>query len=374
MTKTENKFIHFDAKTRCVLCHGEWRLLNMTQLQKEFAEIQKTVKDNITLDGSDIVAMDSAGAWLLEQWVQVVSAHSVKVTMQGFSESAKQLMTLIEKHQRSDADIPEVKTLKGLARIGQYVCQQLSEFRDFLTFIGQLSIEGLSVILHPSRMRISALVSVIDKTGFQALPIISLLSFMIGVVIAYQMGVQLRSYGANIFIVDFLGLSILREFGPLLTAIMVAGRTGSAFTAQLGTMKINQEIDALNTMGVTPGELLLLPRVLGLLLVLPLLTIWADIFGVLGGMMMAKNMLDVSPYDFLMRFQHQIPLRSFIIGIGKAPVFAFLIASIGCFEGMRVKLNADSIGKQTTRSVVLSIFFIIVTDAVFSILFSWWKL
>jgi phospholipid/cholesterol/gamma-HCH transport system permease protein len=163
---------------------------------------------------------------------------------------------------------------------------------------------------------------------------------------------------------------VLRVFGPLVTAIMVAGRTGSAFTAQLGTMKVNQEIDALNTMGVTPAELLLIPRLLGLFLVLPLLAMWADVFGILGGMMMAHDMLGVSPYDFLVRFQHVIPLKTLIIGLGKAPVFAMVIGSIGCFEGMRVAGSADSVGKQTTRSVVLSIFFIIVADAIFSILFS----
>jgi phospholipid/cholesterol/gamma-HCH transport system permease protein len=151
---------------------------------------------------------------------------------------------------------------------------------------------------------------------------------------------------------------------------MVAGRTGSAFTAQLGTMKINQEIDALNTMGVTPAELLLLPRIIGLIITLPLLTMWADIFGTMGGMIMAHNMLGITPHDFLLRFEHVIPLRTLLIGLGKTPVFAMLIATIGCFEGMRVHGSADSVGQQTTRSVVLAIFFIIVADAIFSIVFS----
>jgi len=197
---------------------------------------------------------------------------------------------------------------------------------------------------------------------------------MIGVVISYQMGNQLRNYGANVFIVNLLGLSILREFGPLITAIMVAGRTGSAFTAQLGTMKLNQEIDALNTMGVTPGQLLLLPRLLGLFIALPLLTMWANIFGVLGGMLMANNMLGITAIDFLHRFKVEIPMRALLIGLGKAPVFALLIGSIGCFQGMKVAGGADSVGKQTTRSVVLAIFFIIVADAIFSIIFSRLKL
>jgi len=163
---------------------------------------------------------------------------------------------------------------------------------------------------------------------------------------------------------------VLREFAPLITAIMVSGRTGSAFTASIGMMKLNQEIDALDTMGVTPAELLLLPRIIGLLIALPLLTMWADIFGVLGGMVMSNNMLGITWYDFLHRFQRVVSLKSFLIGIGKAPVFALLIASIGCFEGMQVKYSADSVGQNTTRSVVAAIFFIIVADAAFSIILS----
>ena len=197
---------------------------------------------------------------------------------------------------------------------------------------------------------------------------------MIGVVITYQMGLQLRNYGANIFIVDLLGLSVLREFGPLITAIMVAGRTGSAFTAQLGIMKINQEIDALDTIGVTPAELLLVPRIIGLLISLPLLIMWANIFGVLGGMIMSNNMLNITWYDFLHRFSNVIPLRALLIGLGKAPIFALIIASVGCFQGMQVKENADSVGQNTTRSVVMAIFFIIVADATFSVIFSKLKL
>jgi phospholipid/cholesterol/gamma-HCH transport system permease protein len=188
------------------------------------------------------------------------------------------------------------------------------------------------------------------------------------------MGLQLRNYGANIYIVDLLGLSVLREFGPLITAIMVAGRTGSAFTAQLGIMKINQEIDALDTMGVTPAELLILPRIAGLFITLPLLTLWSDIFGVVGGMVMSNNMLGITWYDFLQRFPHVIPLKTLIIGLGKAPVFALIISSIGCFQGVRVDGSASSVGLNTTRSVVLSIFFIIVADAAFSIIFSKLKL
>jgi len=366
--------IKYNATKKTAYCEGDWDLSHIPTIQSEFKKIQWSVNTSIIIDGASLHKMDSGGAWILSHFLNILHKKNITTKLQNFSEQHQKLLSIISQQTALEKDIPKVNMPSWLARLGKNTVSNVREALDFLNFVGQLTFEWLRVITHPSRLRISAIVSVIDKTGYQALPIIALLSFMIGVVITYQMGEQLRTYGANIFIVDLLGLSVLREFGPLLTAIMVAGRTGSAFTAQLGTMKINQEIDALNTMGVTPGELLLLPRLTGLFIALPLLTVWADIFGVIGGMIMANNTLGVTWHEFLNRFQHQIPLRALLIGIGKAPVFALLIGSIGCFEGMQVGGSADSVGKKTTRSVVLAIFFIIVADAIFSVIFSEFKL
>lgn len=367
-------FVKYDPQTNQLTCTGEWNLKNIAYFKTALESVSWPKSGEITVNGAAITKLDSAGAWLLGHWVKKLSAKNLLIQLQQFSEQHRKLLSLVEVQSKSQSDIPKIKKPNGLARIGISTCQQLGEFFEFLGFTGKLTVEALSLIRHPGRLRWRAIANTIDQTGYQALFIIALLSFMIGVVIAYQMGNQLRNYGANVFIVDLLGLSVLREFGPLLTSIMVAGRTGSAFTAQLGIMKINQEIDALNTMGVTPAKLLLLPRLMGLVIVLPLLTIWADVFGIIGGMVMAKSMLGVGWQDFLYRFQHQIPLKALIIGLGKAPIFALLIGSIGCFQGMEVQGSADSIGRRTTRSVVLAIFFIIIADAIFSILFSWFKL
>lgn len=372
--KPTQNFTQFDHESQRLICQGKWDLDNFKNLRFELNRISLPANGEVIIGGEAITKMDSAGAWLLGRWLKRISDTGLKIQLQDFSEQYQKLLSIVESKIVPQEDVPKFKSPGWLVRFGQSVLQQLIELRDFLAFTGKLSTEAVRVITHPRHLRWNSLMSVIETTGFQALPIIALLSFMIGVVIAYQMGVQLRTYGANIFIVDLLGHSILREFGPLITAIMVAGRTGSAFTAQLGIMKINQEIDALDTMGVTPAELLLLPRIAGLFIVLPLLTIWADIFGVIGGMLMAKSMLGVNLIDFLQRFEHQIPLRALMIGLGKAPVFALLIASIGCFQGIQVQGSADSVGKLTTRSVVLAIFFIIVTDAIFSVIFSKLKL
>ena len=188
------------------------------------------------------------------------------------------------------------------------------------------------------------------------------------------MGLQLETYGANIFIAYLSGMAIFREFSPLITAIIVAGRTSSSFTAQIGSMKLNEEIDALKTMGLSPTELLVLPKVLGLLFVLPLVIFWSDIFSILGAMIMSKFMLHVGYFDFLSRLQIDVGFKQLMLGLYKAPAFALLIALVGCFQGFQVTSNADSVGSQTTKSVVQALFLIIITDAIYSIIYSWMDL
>lgn len=360
----------FDAKNQQLICRGDWNLANLSALKILLNNLAWPSNGEMTIDGAAISNMDSAGAWLINTWRSRLEKNGLTVRLENFNEEHKKLLQIIEKEIQLEKEPPQRKAPGWLSRVGKDTVEQLNGFRDYLNFVGQLSIEALRIAPNPAHWRVNSLVSIIYRNGYLALPIIALLSFMIGVVLTYQMGLQLRNYGANIYIVDLLGLAVLREFGPLLTAIMVAGRTGSAYTAQLGMMKINQEIDALNTMGVTPAELLLLPRIMGLVIALPLLAIWSDIFGVFGGMVMANNMLNIPWYDFLQRFPHVIPLKTLLIGLGKTPVFALIIASTGCYQGMKVEGSADSVGRNTTRSVVLAIFFIIVADAIFSIIFS----
>ena len=364
----------YDSNSQQLICRGDWNLANLPGLERLLAQMTWPRSGAMTFNGKAIGHMDSAGAWLLNKWKQTLEQTGVTIQLQQFSAECLSLMTLVESELRNKATVPEVKPLGFFAVIGRYTVVQLREMLEYVSFIGLLSSEVLRIISHPKHFRLSSVVSVVYRNGFLALPIIGLLAFLIGVVLTYQMGLQLKNYGANVYIVDLLGLSVLREFGPLITAIMVAGRTGSAFTAQLGMMKLNEEIDALDTLGVTPAELLLLPRIIGMVIALPLLTMWADIFGVFGGMVMANNMLNITWYDFLHRFPHVIPLKTLLIGLGKTPIFALLIASIGCFQGVKVEGSAESVGRNTTRSVVLGIFFIIVADAFFSVIFSKLKL
>lgn len=358
-------------QTNQIDCFGSWTLqgIHKKRLDHSFTTLNRTAESPLILNAASITHMDSSGAWQLYQWKKQL-AKKKDVQLIGLNKKYRTLFVMIEEAAHQLKPLPHSKNDTGLGLLGKKACTQWNELHSFLCFIGRHCMTALHTVWHPRELRGRAILSIIEHTGFNALGIIALLSFMIGIVLTYQMGFQLKNFGATLFIIDLLGLAVLREFAPLLTAIMIAGRSGSAFTAQLGMMKIKEEIDALNTMGVLPSQLLVLPRILGLFIALPLLTVWADIFALLGGMAMTHSMLNISYTDFLQRFPKVVSLSSLIIGVSKAPVFALIIASTACFQGLRVSGSADSVGKQTTRSVVQAIFFIIVADALFSILFS----
>jgi phospholipid/cholesterol/gamma-HCH transport system permease protein len=253
-------------------------------------------------------------------------------------------------------------------------CEQALALCSFIgesaLLFGAALIPKRGSVVGPVRWRWRPVWRAVQIDGFEALPIIGLTAFLLGIVVAYQGAGQLRLYGASIFVVDLVGLSILREFSPLITAIIVAGRSGSAYAAQIGTMAVTEEIDALRTLGIEPIELLVLPKILALLLVLPLLTVFADLAGVAGGMLMARLQLNIGAVEFVDRFALAVDLAAFLLGVGKALVFALIIVVIGCFQGFRTHGVTDSVGRQTTRSVVQAIFLVIVADALFSVVFS----
>jgi phospholipid/cholesterol/gamma-HCH transport system permease protein len=241
---------------------------------------------------------------------------------------------------------------------------------SLLTFVGETGAAAWGSVRHPSRIRWRPVAYNIRSAGLNALPIVGLLAFLLGVVVAYQGAGQLRTFGANIFVVDLVGLSMLREFAPLITAIIVAGRSGSAYAAQIGTMVVTEEMDAMRTIGIEPQELLVLPKLLALVIALPLLTVFADALGLAGGMLMAQAKLGVGTSEFIERLGKAVAVNDYLVGVLKAPVFAAIIVVVGCFQGFRTEGGADGVGRQTTRSVVWSIFLVIVADAAFSVALS----
>lgn len=367
--------IIFDSDRGIFQCSGNWSVLNLDGLSKKFIGSALPDSKKIVIDGKSITAFDSAGALALMKCIEHLREKKNQIELTNFSESQNQMIQLIEsKKEVLNYQIPAPPYHGVLYQIGKESEHKVLQIDGLIILIGDLSTKFFEALGYWRRFQIPSIISNINSTGLRALPIVALLSFLIGVVLAYQMGLQLATYGANIFIAYLSGMAIFREFAPLITAIIVAGRTSSAFTAQLGSMKVNEEIDALLTMGLSPTELLVLPKVIGLLIVFPLLIFWSDIFSILGAMIMSKHMLGISFDDFLQRLRESVGLSQMMLGLYKAPAFAILIALVGCFQGFRVQSSADSIGSQTTKSVVQALFLIIIADAIFSVIYSWMNL
>ena len=352
---------------------GDWTAHGIRVVEPQLTALSASAQSEMIVDGTRVEALDTAGAWILQKLLRRLRDEGTVITVRGLRPEFDKLLAVVAQQLADSADKPAParrSSATALARIGLGTEAALKQTAALLSFVGECAIALAGNIAHPARIRWRPIFYNIRSAGFDALPIVGLLSFLLGVVVAYQGADQLRQYGANIFVADLVGLSMLREFAPLITAIIIAGRSGSAYAAQIGTMVVTEEIDAMRTLGIVPLDLLVLPKILALLIALPLLTVFADVLGVFGGMIMARNQLGVGFGEFLDRFVKAVSVTAFLIGIGKAPVFAAIITLVGCFQGFRTKGGADSVGRQTTRSVVQSIFLVIVADALFSVAFS----
>ncbi|MBM3534884.1 MAG: MlaE family lipid ABC transporter permease subunit [Alphaproteobacteria bacterium] len=361
-----------EGETARVSLAGAWTIAAAAELDGEIRRLRLPQAKRATLDLSGIEALDTAGAWLIRETAKSFTQAGASVAYAGVDRRAAALLERVgaadQPLQTPEKEPPSFVEL--LARLGFGSAFVVREARAYLGFLG-LTIEAAArTALRPSRFRFTSFVHHLEAVGLNALPIVGLISFLIGIVMAYQGATQLRLFGAEIFVVDLVAISVLREIGILLTAIVVAGRSGSAFTAQIGTMKLREEVDAMRTLGLDPIEVLVLPRIAALLVALPLLCFFSDIMGLLGGQLMAWADLDISPQTFIHRVQERIPIRHFWVGMAKAPVFAAMIGLVGCYQGLRVKGDSGSVGRLTTRSVVESIFLVIVADALFSIFFN----
>ena len=327
----------------------------------------------LVFEASGIEAFDTGGAVVLYRALMEARRQGCEVSIEGLRPDYVQLMNLVSSNW--GAIVAEVASRSnGTERFRASIRNRVAQGARALEFLGESATALVRLVASPGRMRWRSCLNSLRLDGVNALPITGLLTFLIGVVIAYQGAEQLRKFGTNIFIVDLVGISLLREIAPLIAAILIAGRSGSAYAAQIGTMKVTEELDALQTFGLSPIELLVLPRVLALVVALPLLTAYADVLGVFGGMLIASNQLNVSFTAFLSRFEEAVALRHMLIGLGKAPFFAVIIALVGCYQGFQIRGGVDDVGRHTTISVVQSIFLVIIFDAICSILLNWWDL
>lgn len=351
---------------------GEWVILNTQAIEQAIQQVNFTqidITQPVELTGSAITRMDTSGAYLLSQFIAKIEAQKGTVKMNAFSEEASTLVTFITA-RTNNVVMEEAPPPKDgfFVRVGKHAYDVKDQIYNFFDFIGQVSIVLGKNLANPTKIRWKSLWSNVQSGGVQALFIIGLLNFLIGIVIAYQGGALLKQYGANIFVVELITISMLRELAPLMTAIIVAGRTGSAIAAQIGTMVVNEEVDALKTIGINPLDQLVVPKALALMIALPLLTVFADICSVFGGMVLANDYLGVSFATFLARIPEVMSVDTLIVGLAKTPIFALIISLTGCYQGFQVKGGADSVGQQTTVSVVQAIFLVIICDAMFSII------
>tara|TARA_R110000824_G_scaffold104360_2_gene247684 strand:- start:382 stop:1494 length:1113 start_codon:yes stop_codon:yes gene_type:complete len=320
------------------------------------------------LDISGTGYIDTVGAWLIHR-----TARDMEVEIIGADDDAERLIAAVARADQATDIRPDPlnPVIRVISEIGEATSLAFSTMTGLIGFFGAIMTAMARLVRHPGQIRWNAVIQRFDVVGVRALGIIGLMSFLIGLVIAQQGAVQLRQFGAEVFTVNLVGRLTLRELGVLMTAIMVAGRSGSAFAAQIGTMKLTEEIDAMRTIGVSPVEALVVPRFIAAVFMLPLLGFYASVVAIIGGGLLSWVELDIPPATFFARIREVVPLTDVYVGLVKAPVFGAIIAITGCYQGMQVKGNAEDVGKRTTAAVVQAIFIVIVLDAFFAVFFTW---
>mgnify|MGYP002713151952 CR=1 FL=1 len=348
---------------------GEFSLYNISGYEKKINTLDLSSYTHINIDINTLTYLDTSASIFLNIFMQKLNKNNTSYNL--ICSSSEFLDTLNLANKYADKTTPVKQRKKNfLENIGKESFENFMGLLDFFAFLGKLFSTKLNLIHNFKSIRYKEIAFEINESAIKAFGIIALTSFLIGLVVAYQGAYQLKTYGASIFIVDMLGISILRELSPIITAIVIAGRSGSAYTAQIGAMKITEELDAMRTMGFDPYLFLVLPRIIALMIMMPILIFFSDIMAMVGGMIVANVDLDITVNMFLERFLIAIDIKHFYVGIFKGPFFAFLIATIGIYRGMAVKDDTQSIGFNTTKSVVESIFAVIMCDAVFSIIFT----
>jgi len=350
---------------------GNWTVSALVAADAQLRALKPKGREAV-FDLAGVERLDTAGVWLIDRTRDALEAEGLTVSITGLDRHKQALLERLSNvYEECET---EKKTgnafVNSVAGLGRMVAGVVAEVGDLLAFSGRILEAFFRVLINPTRLRFTSFVWHLEMAALNAVPIIALMSFLIGAVLAYLGASILQTFGAETFAVNLISFAFLREFGVLLTAIMVAGRSGSAFTAEIGSMKGHEEIDAMRTLGLDPIEVLVLPRVMALLIALPILTFVANIMGLLGGGVVSWAALDITPGQYLVRLENVSEINNFWAGMIKAPFFAFLIAMIGCYQGMMVEGTAEAVGRRTTQSVVQAIFTVIVADAFFAIYFT----
>src|SRR6478609_631758 len=350
---------------------GEWAAANLRPILEEQAGLDLAGVRRARLLTRPAARLDLAGSWALDELTRRLTAAAVTLE---FADTEPRSLQLVRHALYAEADtrpaaLSEAREDSPVEALGRTTLERVKDLRHGLNYVGRATVAQVHALRHWRSLRPISVARHVYDTGITAIPIVSLIAFLIRVIVAYLSASQLRNYGADIYVVDLITVGVLRELGVLLTAIIVAGRTGSAFAAEIGSMKLNEEIDALQATGVDVMETLVLPRALGLVIALPLLTMVADLIGLIGGAVLCHVLLDMPMLQFMGRANEAIGSTTFWAGIVKAPVFALLIATAGTYRGMQVRGSSRELGRLTTVAVVQSIFLVLLADALFAVLF-----
>lgn len=347
---------------------GVWRLQNVPAIADALRKLSLQARNAFVVDGSRLEALDTAAAFTLLRHLAIIGCKPSMIRARGFDPPQERLLSLV-RERMSAVPVGGHSTRFGLVpHIGAAAIGVGRLLKSHIAFIGTVAIEVLALVRRPALFRPRETASQFDAACLDAIPIVALVIFLIGIVIAYVLGVEAQRYGANVFVADGIALGVCRELSPILASVLIAGRSGAAFTAQIGTMKVEEEIDAITTLGLSPIQVLVIPRLVALVLGLPLLVFVGDVAGIAGGMVVGAWQLDIAPGVFIDRVHGILEMRHFLVGLVKAPVFAAFIAVIACRMGMAVARDARSVGVNTTSTVVQCIVWVIVLDAAFAVL------
>lgn len=360
-----------EGKQLVLTMRGAWRAASIVPIRAELAALELGDVQEVLVEAESCERLDLAGAWALDDLTRQLAARDVALR---FKSGEPQALQLVRSALHADpaarpAAMREDSSLNPVASIGRTAVERLQEMKEGLSFVGHATVVFARALTSWKRLRPISIARHVYDTGITAIPIVSLIAFLISVIVGYLSASQLRNYGADIYVVDLITVGVLRELGVLLTAIIVAGRTGSAFAAEIGSMKLNDEVDALDSIGVDPVETLVLPRILGLVIALPLLTCIANFIGLAGGALLCKVLLDMPLQQFVTRANEAIAATTFWAGMIKAPVFAMLIALAGTYRGLQVRGSSRELGRLTTLAVVQAIFLVLLADALFAVFY-----
>jgi phospholipid/cholesterol/gamma-HCH transport system permease protein len=360
-----------DAAAPVLALSGDWTVDTIAAQEAELRAIAERLKPGAVVDVGQLGRMDVAGAYLVDRTFRESAIGEERIAIRGQHDNAKQLLIAARKAAVEPAEKPHHEGgLNGfLDRVGRVMASIGEEIIQTVGFFGEALVVMGRLIVNPRRLRWTSIVHVMEAAGLNALPIVALLAFFIGMVVAYLGARILGDFGAAVFTVELVVFSMLREFGVVITAVLLAGRTNSAFTAEIGAMKMRQEIDAMRVMGLDPMEALVVPRIIAMLIMTPILTFGAMMAGIFGGVLVAWGELGVSPAMFFARVSEVVPAQHFWVGMSKAPAFAIVLAIIGCRQGLAVGGDVGSLGRRVTSSVVQAIFMVILLDALFALWF-----